>query len=252
MLFAIDIGNTSIKFNIFDKDKQIAFDKADSHLEDYEGLMQDFFQNNNIDPSALDDTIIASVVPNTLKVVLPAIKKITGKEAIIFDYYNYCGIKIDPSVSDEVGADILVMCAYAYSLCQKECLIISMGTATVLAHVDENGVFRHCIIAPGFNKLAQALWSNAALLPEFDINKQDNFLANNTIDAMSIGVYDGYIGMLSHLIEGICSDIAVPLEIYACGGYGRKVVPYIPELKNYQPDLVSLGLNYLYNRYFHE
>ena len=124
-----------------------------------------------------------------------------------------------------------------------------MGTATVINHVSKDGRYKHCIIAPGFSKIAETLWKNAAQLPEFELKHTDTYLANNTIDAMNIGIYKGYIGMLSSLIDGIQNEIKEDLYIVACGGLGKMVAPYINRFDEYDPDFVTKGLKYLYQRY---
>ena len=124
-----------------------------------------------------------------------------------------------------------------------------MGTATVISHVTKDGVFRHCIIAPGFGKIAETLWGNAAKLPEFEMKRTRTFLADNTIDAMNIGIYQGYIGSLRYLLAGLRNELHAKPRIVACGGFGKEVVKDIREVEYYEADMVSSGLNYIYERY---
>ncbi len=98
--------------------------------------------------------------------------------------------------------------------------------------------------------MAAALWRNASLLPELEIEKKNSFLATNTEDAMTVGIYDGYIGMMKYLIKGMERSILTQPLIIGCGGYGKKIVPYIKDFKYYQPDLVTIGLSYLYEKYY--
>ena len=149
----------------------------------------------------------------------------------------------------DTGDDLIVMCSYAYNLYHRETLIVSMGTATVICHVTKAGEFKHCIIAPGFSKIAETLWKNAAQLPEFELKHTSTFLADNTIDAMNVGIYQGYMGMLKYLISGISREIGEDLYIIGCGGLGKKVAPYVDLFDEYDPDFVTRGLNYIAQRY---
>ncbi|MBR2577487.1 MAG: type III pantothenate kinase, partial [Erysipelotrichaceae bacterium] len=150
---------------------------------------------------------------------------------------------------DEMGSDLLVMCAYAYHIFLDELLVISIGTATVVSHVTKDGVFKHCVIAPGIGKLAETLWGNAAKLPEFEINRTRSFLANTTIDAMNVGVYQGFVGMLRYILVGLRSELGTRPKVIACGGFGKLVIEDVREVEYYEPDMVTVGLNYIYNRY---
>lgn len=250
MLLTIDVGNTSIKLAVWERSNQLSFHMLDSKLIDFRSFILAFLYKANIRENQIDDTIIASVVPGLTNQIVNAIKEITGKSPIIVDSSHHYGIEIDESVKEEVGADILVVCAYTYQLLKKEAIIVSLGTATVLAHVTDDGKFKHCIIAPGFKTLAGSIFSNAALLPEFEAQKRNSFLATNTIDAMNVGVFDGFIGMIKYLIAGLKVELKTKPVVIGCGGAGKEVAPYILELASYNPDLVSAGLNYIYYKYY--
>ena len=77
-------------------------------------------------------------------------------------------------------------------------------------------------------------------------------MADTTLDAMNVGIYNGYIGMLKYLIHGLKTEINEDLYIVACGGLGKMIAPYISEFDEYDPDFVTKGLNYICQRYEHE
>jgi len=250
MLLTIDLGNTSTKLGIFDKDRQIAFTCFDGISDNFRSLLLSFIYKSNLREDMIDKAILSCVVPRVYNNVFKALESIVGERNIvdINPSRNY-GIKLVMPDPQDTGDDLIVMCSYAYNLHHRELLIVSMGTATVLCHVTKNGEFKHCIIAPGFSKLAETLWKNAAQLPEFELKHSNTYLANNTIDAMNVGIYNGYIGMLRSLIHGMKNEIGEDLYIIGCGGLGKMVVPYINELNEYDPDYVTKGLNYICQRY---
>lgn len=249
MLLTVDIGNTNIKLALFEENRRIAFDMLDSKPVDFKSFILSFLYKSNIRETQLDDSIISSVVPSLTGLVISALEEITEKEPIIINNEHHYGIEIDEAIQDEVGSDLLVTCAYAYQMYRRELLVVSLGTATVIAHVSDDGKFKDCLIAPGFASMSSAIFSKAALLPEFDPKKHEGFLANNTLDAMNIGVYDGFIGMVKYLINGIKVELKSSPVIVGCGGAGKDIAPYIRELQNYEADMVTTGLNYIYNRY---
>lgn len=249
MLLTLDVGNTNIKLALYEDDKRIAFDMLDSKPIDFKSFILSFLYKSNIRESQLDDSILSSVVPSLTGSIISALEEITNKEPIVIDNEHHYGIEISDEITDPVGADLLVMCAYAYQAYKKELLVVSLGTATVIAHVSSDGKFANCLIAPGFTSMASAMFSKAAQLPEFAPHKHKGFLATNTVDAMSIGVYDGYVGMVRYLINGIKAQLKTSPIIIGCGGAGKDAAPYITELQLYDPDLVTAGLNFIYRKY---
>lgn len=250
MLLTVDLGNTSIKLGVFDNSKQIAFTCFDGVYDNYRSLILSFIFKANLREDDIDAAILSCVVPSVYDNVYDTLENIVGKNNIadINPNKDY-GIKLDVPNPQEVGDDIIVMCAYAYNLYHRELLVVSMGTASVICHITKDGEFKHCIIAPGFTKMSETLWRNAALLPEFQLEHKDTYLANNTIDAMNIGIYNGYIGMMSSLIKGIKNEIGEDPYIIGCGGLGKMAAPYLLDLDEYDPDFVTRGLNFIYERY---
>jgi len=250
MLLTCDLGNTSIKLGIFDDGRQIAFSCFDGFSDNYRSLILSFIFKSGLREDSIDKAILSCVVPRVYDAVYTALESIVGVNRIIDinPSKNY-GIKLAVPNPQEVGDDIIVMCAYAYGMYRRELLLVSMGTCSVICHVTRGGEFKHCIIAPGFTKMSETLWKNAAQLPEFQISKSNTYLANTTIDAMNIGIYNGYIGMMSSLISGISRQIGEKPYVVGCGGLGKMVAPYIAGLNEYDPDFVTKGLNFIYERY---
>ena len=251
MLLTIDLGNTSIKLGLFDdSDKLYAFCEQPSKQEDFAAIIRAFIYKANVSEIMVTDTIISSVVPKANGKLLSDIEMLFGKEAIFIDPTNAYGIDIDIPNPLEVGTDLLVMSAYAYQKFKKEMIIISFGTATVLSYISNKGAFTYCIIAPGIKTIAETLWKNAAKLNEFEVHKPSTILANNTNDAMNVGIYEGYIGMLQHLLDSLKQKTGNTAMVVACGGFGKEVYNEIKGIDYYETDLVTMGLHDIYKRYF--
>ena len=248
MLLAIDLGNTSFKLAIYEKEKRLVSGLYDAKQDEYGSLIKNFLYRNNLNEKVIDDCIISSVVPDANNILKKDLEKININSPIFIDAKNFQGI-IDTPNPEEAGADLIVLCIYAYHLYKKELLIVSFGTVSVICHVTGNGIFKHCIIAPGYGKIAESLWSNGAKLPQFIPNKTNSFVANTTIEAMNVGVYQGYIGLIRFLLTGLKTELSICPNIIACGGYGKEIVNDIKEIEYYEPDMILDGLNYIYRRY---
>lgn len=249
MLLTLDVGNTNIKFAVYNANERIAFDMLDSKPIDFRSFFLSFLYKANIRENQIDDAIISCVVPNLFNDIYNAVKGIIGKNPYVIDSDHYYGIDVDPSVQDKVGSDLLVICAYAYQNIKRDLLVVSLGTATVIVHVTADGRCKDFIIAPGFGSMANAIFAKAAQLPDFTPKKHQGFLANNNIDAMNIGVYDGFVGMIRYLISGIKAELMTNPIVVGCGGAGKDVAKYIIDFKSYNPDMVTDGLAFIYNRY---
>lgn len=246
MILTIDLGNTSLKLGVFENYREIAFSVVDNPIADYKSTIMSFLYKANLREDDIEKTILACVVPSEYERAITDIKAIFADKKIydIKPEKDY-GFKIGVPNPDEVGDDIIVMSALAHHLYQKETIIVSVGSATVLVHVTAEGEFKHCIIAPGFIKMAESLWKNIAHLPELDIKKKNTFLANTTVDCMNVGIYNGYIGMVAFLVAGMKRDIGKDCYVIGCGGLGKKIVPYVNFFDEFDPDFVTKGLNYI-------
>ena len=250
MLLTVDLGNTSLTLGVYENEEKKCFLVTEAKQDDYGPIIKNFLYKNNLKEEFIDDSIVSCVVPDKGKMIVETIKQLFHKEPYIFGPDNCPALKIDIPNPSEVGSDLLAMCTYAYHIYGQELLVVSLGTATVISHVTYDGKFKHCAIAPGYSKVAESLWGNAAKLPEFEQQATNTFLANNTIDAMNVGIYHGFVGSLRYLLAGIKGELNVSPIIVGCGGFGKDFVANIKEITYYDPDMVSAGLAFVYYRFY--
>jgi len=250
MLLTIDLGNTCIKLGLFDKEKQLSFIFIPTFDQDYRAQLLSFIYKAGVRENMIENVIISSVVPSVKVELIKTVRYIFNLNPIEIDVRKDYGIHLVIDNPEEIGEDLLVMCAYAHHLFDKDLLVCSLGTCSVFSFVDKAGNFRGCSIAPGFKKMAESLYSSSALLSEFKVEKKNTFIAKNTTDAMNVGFFNGYIGMIEYLINGMEKELGKDLYVVACGGESRDVADYTNVLDVVDPDFVSKGLNYIYNRYY--
>ena len=235
MILTIDLGNTSTKLGLFDGDLQISFLCADGVHDNYRSLILSFIYKANLREDAIDKAILSCVVPRVYDLIYDALASIVGERNIIdinpsTDY----GIKLVMPNPQDTGDDLIVMCAYAYNLYHREMLIVSMGTATVLCHVTKSGEFKHCIIAPGFSKIAETLWKNAAQLPEFELKTYKPLM---TVGNLKDDRFDNWFEALYFMSEEI-QNIDFDIALLGCGAYGY---PLAAEIKRGGRQAVHMG-----------
>ena len=68
MLLVIDIGNTNIKYGVYDNDKLVASFRVSSKIsktsDEYGSVLVDLLQDRGIEKNGIDGIIISSVIPS--------------------------------------------------------------------------------------------------------------------------------------------------------------------------------------------
>ena len=224
MLVVIDVGNTNITLGVYDQDELIANFRLTTKLQrtsDEFGItLFSFFQTKNIDPKGVEDVLISSVVPKIMHSLTNAIRKYFNIEPIIVGPGIKTGISVKTENPREVGADRIVDIAAAYHIYGGPALVIDFGTATTYDYVNENGEFEFGVTSPGIEISAQALWTQAAKLPEIEIKKPATIMCRNTITSMQGGLVYGYIGQTEYIIKKVKEAVAKDIKVVATGGLG--------------------------------
>lgn len=245
MLLACDIGNSSVKIGIFDDEKRIAFGLYPKSDFSCSTEILSLTTKSNLRFDQIDKVIISSVVPSIEEELVNYIKSNLKLEPIIINNDSNLSISIDEDFKENIGPDILTMASYAYSKFGEEALIISLGTASVFAYVNGDGILKGCAFAPGYKSFSSSLFEKSALLPEFTPKYCENYLATNTIDAMSIGSFNGFVGMINSLIRNIKKQYCYAPKVILCGGHSDKVKDYIQDVDYQENDFVINGLNFI-------
>ncbi|MBR5229675.1 MAG: type III pantothenate kinase [Firmicutes bacterium] len=254
MLLTVDIGNTNITMALIGEDNDIAgtfriTTKAQRTSDEYGSLIMDFCRMSNVVAGQIKDVIISSVVPKVMHSFNNSIRKYIGKEPIIVGPGIRTGISIMTDFPKEVGADKIVDAAAVFSIYGGNAIVIDFGTATTFDYINEKGEFLYNVIMPGLEISAQALWQQAAKLPEIEIIKPDSILGKNTDTSMRAGVVYGYIGSTEYIIRKMKEEIGRDdIKVYATGGLGRVICNETDMIDYYDPDLAFKGMKIIYDK----
>ncbi|HTC82849.1 MAG TPA: type III pantothenate kinase, partial [Rhizomicrobium sp.] len=82
----------------------------------------------------------------------------------------------------------------------------------------------------------------AALLPRVAIHRAQKVIGRDTVSSMQSGVYWGYVGLITGLINGIKKEYGRPMTVVATGGLAHLFHPDIPAIDHVDPDLTMRGL----------
>ena len=252
MLVAIDVGNTNITFGLIDG-KEIKHEfrlttKLPRTSDEFGASIMEQLSHQGVTSDDVEGVIISSVVPKVNYSLGSGIYKYLKCDAIFIGNGTRSGVRIALPNPTEVGADRVVDTAGAYYLYGGPVIVIDYGTATTFDLVTEDGSFIAGVTVPGIRTAAMALWSEAAKLPEIEIEKPDSILAKSTIPSMQAGLVYGYIGQTEYIIDHMREESGLDAKVVATGGLGRIIADSTDKIDVYDRNLTLHGLRIIYEK----
>ena len=192
MLLVIDVGNTNMTLGVYEGEQLAATFRMMAETprtsDEYGVMITQLLKNRGIDVKELEGTIVASVVPEVMHSLMGGLVRYTETRPIVVGPGTKTGIRIITEDVRAIGADRIVDAVAAYEKYGGPVLVLDFGTATTYDLITEAGEFAAGITAPGIRISAEALWSKAAKLPNFEIRKPKSILAQETISSMQAGL----------------------------------------------------------------
>lgn len=253
MLLVMDVGNTNITLGVFDGEKLEATFRITTKIsrtsDEYGIVIRDLLLLNQIEAGDIQAVIVSSVVPNVMHSLTSSVLKYIHVQPIIVAPGIKTGIRIATENPRQIGADRIVDAVGAFELYGGPVLVIDYGTATTYDLVDASGAFVAGVTAPGIRTCAQALWEEAAKLPEIEIVKPKTILAQETISSMQAGLVYGQIGQTEYIIEHIKKESALDnMKVVATGGLGKLIASETKSIDIYDPNLTLQGMRLIYEK----
>lgn len=212
MILCLDIGNTLIFGGIFIQNQlQFNFrhDTTQSYTSDQLGIfLSSVLRENKIDPSAIEQIAICSVVPHVDYTIRAACKKYFSLEPFMLQPGVKTGIKIKYHNPLEVGADVIAEAIAAVHLYPEQNVItIDFGTATTFCPVNKQKEFLGGLIIPGLRLGMESLQSNTAKLPTVKIVKPEKILGTSTVESIQSGLYYGQLAAIKEITRQLTAEL---------------------------------------------
>lgn len=240
-MIGIDIGNTAIKFGIFNKDKltKVYFlDKKEASVKSIKRFLSKIDKRHPI--------FICSVVPEINHLFFKLKREIFVVEK---------DIKIPIKCfydKNKVGPDRLLAAYAAKKIKGSVRLILDFGTAITLDFLSKKGDYQGGIILPGINSTLTT-FKRCALLPDrIKIKATRKIIPQNTSESINKGLQDGF----SIMINGLIAKYRQKLKLSRCdkilitGGDFSLLKSRFEFNFHYKKHLVLQGLFYLYQDFF--
>ncbi|MDE6059237.1 MAG: type III pantothenate kinase [Clostridia bacterium] len=254
MILCIDIGNTNIKYAIFDGDElkfsfRVATDLKRTS-DEYGAQLAGMLEFNGISVKDITGGIISSVVPSldyTIEHMLGLYLGITPK---LIAPGLKTGLSMRADNAREVGADRIVnnVAAIKKYGAGKPIIVIDFGTATTFNIINEKSEFIGGVIAPGIRGSLDSLVSGTAKLPRVEIEAPKSVIATNTVTNMQAGIVFGFAGLVEYIVKKIKSELGVKEVItVATGGFSEIIAKETKCIDVIDKMLTLNGLKYLYD-----
>lgn len=253
MILVIDIGNTNMTLGVFEGETLKAtfriMTKTPRTSDEYGVIITQLLQNRGINAMELEGSIVASVVPDVMHSLTGGLVKYTGTRPMVIGPGIKTGLRIVTEDPRAIGADRIVDAVAAFEKYGGPVLVLDFGTATTYDLITEKGEFTAGITAPGIRISAEALWTQAAKLPNIEIKKPRTILAQETITSMQAGLMYGQIGQTEYIVRKVREESGIGnLKVVATGGLGRLIADETDAIDIYDSSLTLDGLRIIYGK----
>lgn len=254
MILCIDVGNTNIKYAVFDRSELKVSFRVSTDLkrtsDEYGAQIVDMLSVNRISPAEIKGGIFSSVVPSldyTIEHMLRVYFDIVPKQIAPG---MKTGLKMRVDNAHEVGADRIVNNVSALKKygCGKPMIVIDFGTATTFNILGADGEFIGGVIAPGIKGALDSLVSGTAKLPRVEIEAPKSVIATNTVTNMQAGIVFGFAGLVQFIVKKIKKELKTSDALtIATGGFSETIAKETDCIDVIDRMLTLDGLKYLYD-----
>ena len=254
MIICIDVGNTNIKYAIFDGEElkfsyRVATDLKRTS-DEYGSQLIGMLEFNRIAAEDITGGIFSSVVPSldyTVEHMLRVYLGITPKQLVPG---LKTGLKMRADNAREVGADRIVNNVSAIKRYGngKPIIVIDFGTATTFNVLSAEGEFIGGGVAPRIKGSLDSLVNCTAKLPRVEIEAPKSVIATNTVTNMQAGIVFGFAGLVEYIVKKIKKELKTnDVLTIATGGFSETIAKETACIDVIDKMLTLNGLKYLYD-----
>ena len=223
MIFCIDIGNSNIKYAIFDgKELKATFrvtSQRNSTSDEYGVIVRDLLKSAGIEKEDINGVVMSSVIPSLNYTMEHMCRDYLGCQPLVVGPGVKTGLNIKADNSREVGADIIVDSVSAISRygLGSPIVCIDFGTATTFDIIS------------------------------IELEKPPSVIAKNTINCMQAGIFYGFSGLVGNIVNKIKTELGRDdVKVIATGGLGKFIYNETDCIDIFDATLTLNGLRIIY------
>lgn len=252
-LLVVDIGNTNIVLGVYEDDRLLAHFRLDTKSrrteDEFAVIVSQLFTLHGIPTKHIRDAVISCVVPPILNTMARFCSKTFNCDPLIIGPGIKTGVPINIDNPRELGADRIVNAAGALARYSPPLIIVDFGTAITIDAISAKGEYVGGAIAPGMRLSLNALYHNAAKLPEVESVKPASVIGRNTIGSMQSGAFYGFASLVDGIVNRMKPLLSPPEpKVIATGGEARLVAPASTTIEKLEDNLTLEGLRVIYHR----
>lgn len=252
MILCIDIGNTNIKYGIFNGEKLVASFRVTSQRnatsDEYGVIVRDLLMKSSIKNEEIRGIIMSSVIPQLNYTM----------EHMCLDYFGFKPIEVEAGLKTgmnirvdspkQVGADRIVNSISAIRKYGAPCIVIDFGTATTFNAINGKGELIGGAIAPGMKSSLDSLVFGTAKLPNIELEKPKKVICTNTIENMQAGIIYGFAGLVEYIVKKMKEELgSQSITVIGTGGLGEIIAKEAKCIDVVDRMLTLNGLKILYD-----
>ncbi|MBE5742260.1 MAG: type III pantothenate kinase [Clostridiales bacterium] len=253
MIFCIDIGNSNIKYAIFDGDQLKGTFRVTSQRnatsDEYGVIVRDLLKTAGIPKSAITGVIMSSVIPSLNYTMEHMCRDYLGVNPLIIGPGVKTGLNVKADNPREVGSDIIVDSVSAIKRfgTGTPIVCIDFGTATTFDIISASGELIGVVISPGIKLSLDSLTNGTANLPRIELERPKSVIGKNTVNCMQAGIVFGFAGLVDNIVTKIKEELGRPdTKVIATGGMGRIIYKETKVIDCFDEMLTLNGLRYIY------
>ncbi len=254
MIICIDIGNTNIKYGIYEGDELVISFRVSTDgkrtSDEYGSQLMSMLRFKDVPYKKITGGIMSSVVPPLDYTISHMCDIYLGFKPLQLAPGIRSGLNLRCDNVREVGADRIVNCVSALVNHGEEgtpMVVIDFGTATTFNIISAEGEFIGGVIAPGIKGSLDSLVNGTAKLPRVEIEAPRSIIAKNTVTNMQAGIVFGFAGLVEYIVRRIKRELrAERVVTIATGGFSDIIAKEISCIDAVDKLLTLNGLKYLY------
>lgn len=258
MLLTIDVGNTNSHLGVFAGSGEHAQLVRDWRIHTNPDITADELALLiggllGSDAEQITGVAASSTVPSLMREIRVMVPRhFAHAHPLLLEPGVRTGIPLLVDNPKEVGTDRVANCVAAHANYPGPCIVVALGTATVVDAVSAKGEFLGGAIAPGVDLAVQALAEHTVTLRKIELQTPRGVLGKNTSEALQSGILFGFAGQIDALVDRIRDTVdgfdSDDVTVVATGFLASLMYEECETLTVHHPYLTLDGLRRVYER----